>query len=125
MRRGLLLLFLIIIDLLSKEFFESRRLVFYNQGISFSMGSGSYLPLLSLVLSLFFLLLWMCLPRKWGLTILLAGAWGNTIDRFWFGAVRDFITYPVIGISGNLADLYLIIGAGLMVWEEYNTRNEK
>ncbi len=51
-------------------------------------------------------------------TLILAGAVGNMIDRFWFGYVRDFIhfylpnfNFPVF----NVADSCVVIGAGLLI----------
>lgn len=60
------------------------------------------------------------LPRvqAWALTLILAGAVGNMIDRFALGYVRDFIhfylpnfNFPVF----NVADSCVVIGAGLLI----------
>lgn len=52
------------------------------------------------------------------LTLILAGALGNMIDRFWLGYVRDFIHFEVTGFNFavfNLADSFVVIGAGLLI----------
>ena len=52
------------------------------------------------------------------LTLILAGALGNMIDRFRLGYVIDFIHFKVPGFSFpvfNLADSYVVVGAGLLL----------
>jgi signal peptidase II len=52
------------------------------------------------------------------LTLILAGALGNMIDRFWLGYVRDFIHFEVTGFNFevfNLADSFVVIGAGILI----------
>lgn len=56
--------------------------------------------------------------RSLGLTIILAAGLSNLIDRIAFGAVRDFIYYPVLNFYGNIADITLAIGAGLLIWKK-------
>ena len=54
------------------------------------------------------------------LTLILAGAVGNLIDRIRFGAVVDFLDF-YIGTSHwpafNVADSAITVGAILMIWE--------
>lgn len=46
--------------------------------------------------------------------LLAAGALGNTVERWWRGAVIDFIHLPPWPVF-NLADVYLSVGVGLLV----------
>jgi signal peptidase II len=57
----------------------------------------------------------------WALTLILAGALGNVIDRVWHGHVIDFIQvhwgrayFPAF----NVADSAITIGAGLLILDE-------
>jgi lipoprotein signal peptidase len=125
MRQLFLIVFLILLDWLSKAFFSSLNAVSLNKGFSFGLGEIRFLPLLSLGLSSLFTLAWVRKRSDVGLAFLVAGGWGNTLDRLWLGAVRDFIHYPVLGIKGNLADVFLLVGVGIFAWERYNTRYAK
>lgn len=53
-----------------------------------------------------------------GVSILVAGGYGNLIDRFRFGYVQDFLYlgYGPIGTNiFNVADMAILLGVGLMV----------
>ncbi len=53
---------------------------------------------------------------KWGVSLALAGAMGNFIDRTRIGYVVDFIDivfWPVF----NVADIAIVSGVGLLFWE--------
>jgi signal peptidase II len=63
---------------------------------------------------------------SWALSLILGGAIGNVLDRFFYGAVVDFIDvhyetwhWPAF----NLADSAISVGAILIVWSEL-TRNK-
>lgn len=52
------------------------------------------------------------------LALVLAGAWGNMLDRFRLGYVVDFIHFHVTGFDFpvfNVADACIVIGAGLLL----------
>ena len=54
-----------------------------------------------------------------GVSILVAGGYGNLIDRFRFGYVQDFLYlgYGPIGTNiFNVADMAILVGVGLMVF---------
>lgn len=63
---------------------------------------------------------------KWGLTLLLGGAYSNTYDRLVRGYVVDYVSFPVKnkkirGIVFNISDFCIMIGAALMVLSEYHS----
>lgn len=52
------------------------------------------------------------------LTLILAGALGNMIDRFYLGYVRDFIHFQIPSFNFavfNIADSCVVVGAGLLL----------
>ena len=54
-----------------------------------------------------------------GEIMVLAGAFGNLIDRLAYGAVVDFISIQVGSWSWpafNMADVYVVVGVGLMLY---------
>lgn len=56
---------------------------------------------------------------KNGILFLLGGILGNTLDRFLFGAVSDYIVLsfsPLSHYAFNVADVVLIIGLGVIVY---------
>ncbi|MBQ3089364.1 MAG: signal peptidase II [Oscillospiraceae bacterium] len=90
-----------------------------NTGMAFSALTG-FTPLLTVVSLVLSLLLagaiwkkWLPHPfAQWMLTLVLAGAVGNLIDRALFGYVTDmiktlFMTFPVF----NVADCCVVVGA--------------
>lgn len=57
------------------------------------------------------------LPLFWILTVMVAGAVGNTIDRLFFGFVTDFLYFKLINFPiFNIADCYLTVCAFLTVF---------
>ena len=59
------------------------------------------------------------------LTLILGGPLGNVIDRVRFGAVVDFIQWHAAGYywpAFNLADSAIVLGAGLMIWDQMVTK---
>ncbi len=55
------------------------------------------------------------------LTLVLAGALGNVIDRLRFGAVVDFLDFHVSGWhwpAFNVADSAIVIGVALLLWQQ-------
>lgn len=57
--------------------------------------------------------------KKWGLSLMTAGAWSNTFDRWFRGYVIDYVGFQtkwkkVTDITFNLAD-FLIAAGGMLV----------
>jgi signal peptidase II len=56
------------------------------------------------------------------LSLVLAGALGNVIDRVFFGAVVDFLDFHVYGYhwpAFNVADSAITCGAALLIWDGF------
>lgn len=100
------------------------RLV-YNSGAAFSFGSGATW-ILSLLATIVAIVIIRIAPRIsswawiWALSLLLGGAIGNLIDRFFKapgfpqGHVVDFIDYGIF--VGNVADIAIVFAAIFMVY---------
>jgi lipoprotein signal peptidase len=50
--------------------------------------------------------------------LFLAGATSNLIDRFVFGGVRDWLSWPVFNFSNNLADIWITLGFSGIIYDE-------
>ena len=94
-----------------------------NTGAAFSMLSGH--PWLLGVLSLAVIVAAFLVLRKKrlsalttvGLMMMLGGALGNMIDRFFTGYVPDMIEFLFIRFAVfNVADACLVTGCGLVIW---------
>ncbi|HEX7018357.1 MAG TPA: signal peptidase II [Patescibacteria group bacterium] len=111
---------LVLLDQISKWQADNLGLVVWNRGVSFGWGQIYFSPLMLAVgggLLLFFV--WGLSQRAeqknpLGMSLFLAGAASNLIDRVYFGAVRDWLSIPLIGLTNNLADWMIVIG--LMLW---------
>lgn len=112
-----------------------------NPGAVFGIGAGKrwvfvFFTLGALVFALGLFARW-TVKRDWvshvGLGLLISGGLGNLYDRLMYACVRDFIrplpgvklpfgwTFPWGGREvwpyvSNVADLYLIIGVGMLIW---------
>ncbi|MGE0009253.1 MAG: signal peptidase II [Candidatus Babeliales bacterium] len=103
-----------------------------NRGISFSLlsfHSNYYYVVVSLVVSLLWLVLLHYAYRRWrdgydivAETVVLAGAFSNLVDRVWYGGVVDYIeisyggwTWPAF----NLADMLIVVGLLVMCIKGY------
>lgn len=108
----------------AKKFFLEISL-YFNRGISFSyfQDSSLFLVIPVLFLFLFFTVNDNIKNKKWrirsGSGLLFAGAIGNLIDRAKYGYVIDWF---FVGVHMNLADLYLIFGCFIYL---FNLKNEK
>lgn len=50
-----------------------------------------------------------------GMVMLLGAGGSNLMDRLIWGGVWDFISYPVINVTGNVADILLGVGVLLLL----------
>lgn len=104
-----------------------------NPGAVFGMGAGMRWFFVVFTVAALGLALWMF--GTWtrardalahvALGLLIAGGLGNLYDRIFYASVRDFIhPLPGVEIAGrevwpyvsNVADLWLLIGIGLLMW---------
>lgn len=51
----------------------------------------------------------------WGSILLLAGGLANTLERVFFANVYDYIYYPLLQVYGNMADIWIGAGIGLLL----------
>ena len=54
-----------------------------------------------------------------GMAIIAGGILGNTTNRLWTGSVVDFLDFyvgPYTWPTFNLADTFICVGAGLVIW---------
>ncbi len=93
----------------------------FNPGIAFGIGIH---PKLILVLSVFLIVLVLKIARdemnfenvfsKWAISLILAGAFGNVLDRINKGEVLDFISFN-FWPAFNLADIFIVAGVILVI----------
>ena len=106
-------------DQLGKWVFETKA---FNDGVAFGMGGGVLWEVVGVVVLL--VIGWMTWVEKddWikcGLVILIAAGFSNWLDRILFGSVRDFIWWPFLGVYGNVADVWLVGGVGVVGWRYF------
>jgi hypothetical protein len=51
----------------------------------------------------------------WGSILLLSGGLANTLERVFFANVYDYIYYPLLQVYGNMADIWIGAGIGLLL----------
>jgi signal peptidase II len=121
----------------------------HNYGAAFSMladAGGWQRPLFSAIaLTATIVIVWLLAKHRdekvfcAGLSLILAGALGNLIDRLRFGYVVDFLDFHLeqaAGICGwlsanagtchwpafNVADSSIFIGAALLIWDSFRKK---
>ncbi len=104
----------------------------YNQGAAFSFlaqGDGWQRWFLSgIAVAAIMFILWLMKSQSdnsrrmmLALTLILAGAIGNLIDRLFYGHVVDFLLFywhPWYYPAFNIADTAITLGAILLIWDE-------
>lgn len=141
----LLLLFILLVDQLSKivvinklsygEVFHINRflnfVIAYNHGVTFGM-LKAYSNIQFLILSTMILVV-LCIVVFWWVksennlqryanTIIIAGALGNIMDRIRFKAVVDFIDFHIANwhwYTFNIADSAIVIGVFMLLIDSY------
>ncbi|MBL6621572.1 MAG: signal peptidase II [Rickettsiales bacterium] len=102
----------------------------YNTGISFGMFNdlayGKYILIIIALIISIFLIMWLYKTNDkliiFALSLIIAGAFGNIIDRAINGAVADFIDVHLGAYhwpAFNFADSYITIGAILLIYDEF------
>jgi signal peptidase II len=107
----------------------------YNVGAAFNFlsdASGWQRPFfICITLAAIALIVWMIRKHRadklfgWGLTLILAGAVGNLLDRIVRGHVIDFLDFHTPGWhfwAFNVADSSITIGAGLLILDSFRPR---
>jgi signal peptidase II len=94
-----------------------------NKGIAFGLfskygGVFIWLPLVSVII---ICLLWFFYERKSlsagiYLSLIVAGAIGNLVDRIRFGYVVDFLDFRIWPVF-NVADSAITVGTALLIWQ--------
>ncbi len=104
----------------------------YNRGAAFSFLAGAsgwqreLFITIALIASVWILYLLYKFREQtlfcFALTLILAGAIGNVIDRVQIGAVVDFLDFHAAGWhfpAFNVADSAISCGAALLIWESF------
>jgi signal peptidase II len=111
----------------------------WNKGVNFGLfGTDSQvMPYVLIAMALIIcgaVLWWLRRSTDWRAQVaaglLVGGALGNSIDRFRFGAVADFLNMSCCGIENpyafNVADIAIFAGAiGLIFWGDARSRKER
>lgn len=100
----------------------------FNKGISFSiLSTDSHLmPYGLAIVALaicYFLIKWIQHENntgiRIGLAMIIGGALGNALDRFFYGAVVDFLDFHIKGYhwpAFNMADTFICLGAAWIIY---------
>jgi signal peptidase II len=107
----------------------------YNRGAAFSFLAGAsgwqtvFFIAIALIAAVWIVYLLKRYPRETlfclALTLVLAGAVGNVVDRIRLGAVIDFLDFHAFGWhwpAFNVADSAITCGALLLVWDGLRAR---
>ncbi len=106
----------------------------WNEGISYSLFASyrqGFLIALSLVICS---LLWSWVVKAesrlvaMALGLIIGGALGNVFDRFWHGAVADFMHFHWGNWHWyifNMADVAIVAGVGLLIYDSFTSGRAK
>jgi len=106
----------VLFDQISKAVIERwwQTNLIINDGISFGLKFGSNHLQTMILLLLWLVMAWILLIqlrfKSLYIGIFLGGGISNLIDRLIWGGVRDWLSWPIIPISNNLADWAIAIG---------------
>lgn len=108
----------------------------WNTGVSFGMfndldNGKMILSLINIAISTF-LLVWLYRNNSvylmWAISLIIAGAMGNLIDRLQNDAVADFLDFYIKNYhwpAFNLADSIVFIGVALILLENFFTKKDE
>jgi len=108
----------ILADQLSKYFMTNSNLMVFNQGASFGLVPSILWPIIIIPVIGFLIYELLKAGNSYsqiGLILIISAGLSNLLDRFFLGAVRDFIHYKAINTVGNLADIIIGVGVGVLV----------
>jgi len=102
----------------------------YNTGVSFGLfddiSYGKYILIAVAFAIAIVMLFWLAkIDDQWlaiAIGLVIGGAFGNMIDRAFFGAVADFLDFHINGYhwpAFNLADSAITLGAGILIFDEF------
>lgn len=134
MYKSILLVFLVLLDILSKKIISNNLELssvikinsyleivhIHNYGISFGMLSNNFSPIFFILIGILLTLVifYMMLKtnnfyEKWGYFSIISGATANILDRIFNGYVIDFINFHYnyyFWPAFNFADIYISFG---------------
>ena len=129
-----LILFLVVLDQISKFYFLGKNIYIFkyfsinstvNTGITFGIFKGYNILFIFIILLIIGLVIYLYKKdKKYCLAygLILAGAFGNLIDRVFRGFVVDFIDFRIWPIF-NLADAFVTIGVLLLIYYLWKDKN--
>lgn len=100
--------------------------LFLNKGIVFSLPFPNWLIILITPILLLLLFVWVKEKKRnklfyFGVALIIFGAVSNFVDRVLWGATIDYLRV-LTGVI-NLADVMIVVGAGLIVLKNKNNLN--
>ena len=106
--------------------------IYKNRGIAFGFSIPYFILYILVVLVLVFCFLELrkgFIKKNFSvvlaLTLVFSGAIGNLIDRLYLGYVIDILHFVPWGSMFNLADLAILVGVGMVIWENVKPKMEK
>lgn len=119
---GVIILVTIAVDQLSKYLAPLAFQVSLNPGISFGWGNAMPSWILTGVLTVLIGVIWWLARSFWQRHLFITGlffggAVSNILDRWIWGAVRDWLPLPFTNIHNNLADYALAAAVLLIAYE--------
>ncbi len=118
----------ILLDQVTKLLANQFTTVQLNSGVSLSWLFGSNQIVLTTILFIFLLVigwLWRSVWKMYPIwtAIFFGGALSNLLDRMLYSGVRDWITLPGLHLKNNIADCFVCIGLGLILWNIVKDKN--
>lgn len=106
----------------------------WNKGVSFGLFGAADARIILIIMSFIVvisLIIWHRQAKNWlcalGVGLISGGAFGNVIDRFNYGAVADFLDFHLGAHhwpSFNIADMSIVMGVLLLVFNEFKNNHD-